>query len=78
MKNLIKVNNKRDNERLIRIGEVLAKTGISRSYCYAMANQGKFPAPVKLSERSSAWVESEVDSWIAMRIAQRFEVGQSS
>jgi prophage regulatory protein len=55
----------------LKIQEVRAKTGLSRSHLYALAQNGEFPKPVKLSERSSAWVESEVDSWIEERIAQR-------
>jgi prophage regulatory protein len=57
--------------KLLKIPEVRAKTGLSRSHLYALAQNGEFPKPVKLSERSSAWVESEVDSWIEERIAQR-------
>ncbi|MDB9958522.1 AlpA family transcriptional regulator [Oceanospirillaceae bacterium] len=57
--------------KLLKIPEVRAKTGLSRSHLYALVQQGEFPKPVKLSERSSAWVESEVDSWIEERIAQR-------
>lgn len=56
---------------LIKMPEVRAKTGLSRSHLYALAQQGEFPKPIKLSERSSAWVESEVQGWIDSRIAQR-------
>lgn len=48
-------------------------TGLSRSHLYALAQQGIFPKPVKLTERSSAWVESEVQGWIESRIALRNE-----
>lgn len=57
--------------RLIRIREVMMLTGISKPYIYAMAQKGDFPPPVKLSVRSSAWVESEVKDWIANRIKLR-------
>jgi prophage regulatory protein len=56
---------------LIKLPEVRTKTGLSRSHLYALAQQGEFPKPIKLSERSSAWVESEVDGWIEERIAER-------
>ena len=56
---------------LLKIPEVRAKTGLSRSHLYALAQNGDFPKPVKLSERSSAWVESEVDGWVEERIAVR-------
>ncbi len=57
--------------RFIKIHEVLARTGLSRSHLYALAQRGEFPKPVKLTERSSAWVELEVQEWIEARIAAR-------
>jgi prophage regulatory protein len=57
--------------KLLKMPEVRAKTGLSKSHLYALAQQGLFPKQVKLTERSSAWVESEVDGWIDSRIAQR-------
>jgi len=56
---------------LIKISKVIALTGVSRSHIYALAQKGHFPKPVKLTERSSAWVASEVQEWIDTRIAQR-------
>lgn len=38
---------------------------------YALIQKGEFPKPIKLSERSSAWLESEVQAWIDARIAAR-------
>lgn len=70
------MKNERTNHneaRLIRLRDVMTKTGLSRSYVYALAQKGQFPKPVKLSERSSAWIESEVQSWIDERIKQRGE-----
>lgn len=64
----------RDEARLIRLREVMTKTGLSRSYVYALSQKGQFPKPVKLSERSSAWIESEVQAWIDERIQARGEV----
>lgn len=57
--------------KLIKLKEVIALTGVSRSQIYALAQQGKFPRPVKLTERSSAWVASEVQEWIESRIQSR-------
>jgi predicted DNA-binding transcriptional regulator AlpA len=36
-----------------------------------MMEQGRFPRPVKLSERVNVWPDNEVDAWIAERIAAR-------
>lgn len=57
--------------RLLKLKTVIENTGLSRSHIYALAQQDLFPKPVKLTERSSAWVESEVQDWIENRIAQR-------
>lgn len=49
--------------RIIRIREVMSMTGLSRSSIYAAIKQGTFPAQLKLSTRSSGWLESEVIQW---------------
>ncbi len=56
---------------LLRIPEVRRLTGLSDSAIYRAVQRGQFPRPLKLSERSSAWVESEIRGWIAARIAER-------
>jgi prophage regulatory protein len=57
--------------KLLKLKDVLAITGLSRSYVYALAQQDIFPKPIKLSERASAWVEAEIEEWINSRIALR-------
>lgn len=57
--------------RLIRLTEVRHLTGLSKTTVYALAASDRFPPPVKLAERSAAWVEAEVLQWIAARIAER-------
>lgn len=56
---------------LLRLPEVLRITGLSDSALWRQTVAGTFPRPVKLSERSSAWVEAEVRAWVANRIAER-------
>ena len=63
-------NQQNENQRLIRRKEVQAKTGLGASSIYAMMKNGEFPQCLNLSERRVAWIESEVDQWIANRIAQ--------
>lgn len=55
-------------KRLIRLPEVCDKTGYQRSIIYQRIQEGTFPAPIKIGPRASAWVESEIDDWIADRI----------
>lgn len=56
---------------LLRLVEVRKLTGLPNTTIYRLAKLGAFPRPLKLSARSSAWVESEVRGWIAGRIAER-------
>jgi len=55
--------------RLLRIGEVTHQTGVSRSQIYRLIAAGKFPRSVQLIGRGTVWPESEVQAWIACRIA---------
>lgn len=52
-----------NQDRIIRITEVMTMTGLSRSGIYAAIKAGTFPAQLKLSVRSSGWLESEVIAW---------------
>ena len=56
---------------LLRLPEVKARTGHSRSEIYRRIAAGDFPAPVKIGERASAWPEHEVSAWCEARIAAR-------
>jgi prophage regulatory protein len=56
---------------LVRLNDVKARTGLSRSTLYACVRDGHFPARVAISKRCVAWVEVEIDRWIADRIAAR-------
>lgn len=57
--------------RLIRLPEVKARVGLSRSSIYLRIAEGTFPAPVRLGEKSVAWLETDIDAWIA-EVAGRF------
>ncbi|WP_292931429.1 AlpA family transcriptional regulator [Noviherbaspirillum sp.] len=58
----------RQEIRFMRLPEVLALCGKSRSSIYAAIKKGEFPAPVKLSTRSSAWIRSEITAWAESRV----------
>lgn len=50
--------------RLIRLTEVLARTGYGKAWIYRLISEGRFPQPVKIGLRAVAFVESEVEDWI--------------
>lgn len=50
--------------RLIRLPEVMNKTGYSKAWIYRLISRGVFPEPIKIGIRARAFVESEIDEWI--------------
>lgn len=54
---------------LLRLPEVCRRTGKKRSSLYRDVAAGRFPAPVKIGERASAWPAHQVTAWIESRIA---------
>ena len=59
---------------LIRLPEVIARTGLSQTTIYRMATEGRFPRPVKTGDgpRAAAmWPKHEIDNWIKKLIATR-------
>ncbi len=57
------------NSRLLRISSVCEATGYSRSQIYNLMARNLFPSPIHpLGSRMSAWVEAEVNGWIAEQI----------
>ena len=67
--------------RLIRLPEVLSRTGYGRTSIYRKMEEGTFPKCLKLGGpvkdhtqfdcRAIAWIEDEVDQWIESRIEER-------
>lgn len=55
-------------KRIIRLPEVVKKTGLSRSSIYAYMNEGRFPKSFDLGERSKGWLENSIDQWIDSKI----------
>jgi prophage regulatory protein len=58
-------------DRLMKVGEVAAKVALHEATVFELVSRGKFPAPIRLSRRASRWSETEVDAWIADRLAER-------
>ena len=50
---------------LLRLPEVLRRCAIGRSALYELVRRGEFPKPVKVQRRATAWVDAEVEAWIA-------------
>ncbi len=57
-----------EKPRFIRLPDVKAKTGLSRSTIYERMADGTFPNAINLGGRSVAWIEAEIDDWIITQI----------
>ncbi len=55
-------------ERLLRLPDVEALTGLKKSSIYDAMRRNEFPAAVKLSRRAVCWSSSAIDRWITERI----------
>lgn len=53
--------------RIIRLKEVVKKTGLAKSTIYLMIQNSEFPHQVALGKRAVGWNESDVDGWIQTR-----------
>lgn len=61
-----------DNVSILRLPQVVAKTGLSRSLIYELAARGDFPHQLRIgNSRTAGWVAREVDDWLQAQIASR-------
>lgn len=64
---------------LLRLPQVRERVGLSRSTIYARVANGTFPAPIRIGGNAVAWVDRDVDDWIAAQIeASRAALGRRS
>jgi len=54
--------------RFIRLHELTAVTGMSRSTIYNRMKDGSFPRSYQLGDRLVAWLEKDVESWMASKV----------
>lgn len=55
---------------ILRLPQVKARTGLSRSSIYLRISKGEFPRSVSLGDRAVGWVEAEVGDWIDRQIEE--------
>jgi prophage regulatory protein len=58
------------SQRILRLAQVRAVTGLGRSFIYQLQAQKQFPQRIKIGVRAVGWVEAEVLQWVTQRIAQ--------
>ena len=57
-------------QTILRLPNVKARTGLSRSTIYLRISEGSFPKPISLGERAVGWLESDIQDWIQKRIKE--------
>jgi len=57
--------------KALKIKDVVEKVSLGQSTVYKMVAAGEFPRPFQIAPNRVAWVESEVDAWLAERAASR-------
>ena len=55
--------------KLLRLPQVKAFTGLSKSTIYARITEGTFPKQISIGPRLVVWVESDIQNWIAEQVS---------
>ena len=63
--------------QILRLGQVKAKTGLSRSSIYNFIKSAGFPQSVPLGLRAVGWLNEDINVWIESRVALRRQGGAS-
>ena len=53
---------------ILRLADVISRTGLSRSTIYLRIAKGQFPKQISLGGRAIGFVESEINNWISQQI----------
>ncbi|PIR01274.1 MAG: AlpA family transcriptional regulator [Nitrospinae bacterium CG11_big_fil_rev_8_21_14_0_20_45_15] len=64
--------------RILRLPEVIAHSGLSRSTIYLRVSQGAFPKPVNLGGRAVGWIEAEIQEWLHLQIESSRNIGDAN
>jgi prophage regulatory protein len=69
MSNLYSMSATPDPKTILRIDDVLRRTGLKRTMLYDLVRKEKFPKQVSLGARAVGWYEEQVEDWIRNRSA---------
>jgi len=57
--------------RLLTLPKIKELTQLSTAGIYRLMSQGRFPKQIKIAERSSRWIESEIMEFITEKMNER-------
>jgi len=57
--------------KVLKVRQVAEEINVSIPQVYKLVSLGRFPKPIKLGERGSGWIRTEVDAWLQSRVKAR-------
>lgn len=57
--------------RLLRLPEVIRRTGLGKTKIYELQNAGTFPASVHVTSTAVRWIDAEVEDWLLAQARTR-------
>jgi prophage regulatory protein len=57
--------------KVLKVKQVATEINVSVPQVYKLVSLGRFPKPIKLGERGSGWLTSEIDAWLQSKIEER-------
>ena len=57
--------------KVLKVRQVAEDINVSIPQVYKLVSLGRFPKPIKLGERGSGWIRTEVDAWLQSRVEAR-------
>ncbi len=57
--------------RMLRLSQVVERTGLGKTTLYELQKEGRFPRSVHLTGYSVRWIEAEVDTWLMQQAQAR-------
>ena len=63
-------------QKILRLPNVKALTGLSRSTIYLLMSEGSFPRQIPLGSRAVGWPSKDIDDWINGKIAHRNSISE--
>ena len=57
--------------KVLKVKQVAKEISVSVPQVYKLVSLGRFPKPIKLGERGSGWLVTEIDAWLQSRVELR-------
>jgi prophage regulatory protein len=55
------------NVYVVRMRQLVALVGLSRSTIYVLVSKGRFPVPIRLGDKAVGWRIDEIEQWVNAR-----------